>query len=369
MPTGTTQFRLKLRPSTAYNFTVFWGDNTSEIYNQTTSSIAANAGVTKTYSSAGTYSVRIYENGVGGFPGLYFNNADTEATNDAVKVLEVLQWGSVRMGDMSDAFNNCIKLSAIADNSSVSQLSSITNLNRAFRACPLLSSFPPLEMSSVQSLNNTWAFSILTNFPQISTRNVTDFRNAWFKCSALSAFSFIESDNGLLFSNTWTDCIRLSSFPKLNMLSATTVYATWQNCSSLSAFPPIDMPNATQLYGAWRSCKNLTSFPFISTQNVTDFSFAWFDCTGFNNTDFPVLNMRNMKYTNGIFQGGAGCFNGVTLSVNSYSQLLIDLAANNTNTNVVFDAGNSKFSTAALASRNVLVNSRFWTILDAGMEI
>jgi hypothetical protein len=365
MPTGTTQFRLKLRPSTAYNFTVDWGDLTSEVYNQVTPSTTANAGITKTYSSAGTYSIKIYENGSGGFPGLYFNNADADATNDSVKVLEVLQWGAVRMNDMSDAFNNCIKLSAVADNSSFSRLSSITNLNRAFRACPLLSAFPPLDMSSVQSLNNTWAYSILTDFPQVSTKNVTDFRNAWFKCSALSAFSFIETDNGTLFSNTWTDCIGLSSFPKINMLSANIVYSTWQNCSSLSAFPIIHMPNATQLYGAWRSCKNLTSFPHISTQNVTDFSYAWFDCTGLNGTNFPTLDMNKMKYTNGIYQGGAGCFGGVTLSTTSYSNLLIDLAAKNTNTNVVFDGGNSKYNTSATSARATLAG-RGWSITDGG---
>jgi hypothetical protein len=36
MATPTNQFRLKLAPSTDYDFTVYWGDGTSEIYNQKT---------------------------------------------------------------------------------------------------------------------------------------------------------------------------------------------------------------------------------------------------------------------------------------------------------------------------------------------
>lgn len=369
MATPNNQFRLKLKPSTPYNFTIFWGDGTSEIFNETTGATPALAGLTHTYpTNSEVYDIKIYQNGDFGFPALYFNNTDTETTNDSDKVMEVVQWGKVKMLDLGDAFNNCTRLSGIPIDSSFKTLSSATIFSNAFKNCFSLNVFPDISTASATTFLNAWAScSSLSSFDATQAQNVIDIRGAWSNCISLSTFPQIDVSNAELFTNTWYNCTALNVFPTLNMDSAITVYGTWQNCKSLTWFPPIDFPSATVLYGAWRGCSSLSAFPLIDTSECTDFSRAWMDCTGLNGTNFPTLNMRKMKYINSVYQGGALCFSGVTLSTTSYSDLLIDLAANNLNTNVVFDGGGSKYNASGATAKATLV-SRSWSITDGGPE-
>jgi len=369
MATPNNQFRLKLKPSTQYNFTVFWGDGTSEIFNSTTSPLVSGAGLTHTYpTSSQVYDIKIYQNGDFGFPSLNFNNTDTETTNDSDKVMEIVQWGNAKMLNLGDAFNNCTRLSGIAVDSPTKVLNSATIFSNAFRNCFSLRVFPNISTLSATTFLNTWAScSSLSSFELTTGPNVIDVRGAWADCISLSSFPQINVSNAQLFTNTWFNCTALNVFPTLNMGSAVTVYSTWQNCKSLTWFPPINFPSATVLFGAWRGCSSLTAFPLINTSNCTDFSRTWMDCTGLNGSNFPTLNMRNMKYTNSVYQGGALCFSGVTLSTTSYSNLLIDLAANNLNTNVVFSGGGSKYNPSGATARATL-GSRGWSITDGGPE-
>ena len=56
------------------------------------------------------------------------------------------------------------------------------------------------------------------------------------------------------------------------------------------------------------------------------------------------------------------------ISTTRYSQLLIDMNNFNTNTNVVFHGGNSKYNSSAIAARENLVNVKKWTITDSGLQ-
>ena len=74
----------------------------------------------------------------------------------------------------------------------------------------------------------------------------------------------------------------------------------------------------------------------------------------------PLLSMGNM--TNGL-----SAFTGVTLSTNSYSNLLINIDATNSSANVTFHGGNSKYNLSGNVARNALI-SNGWTITDGGAE-
>jgi len=74
------------------------------------------------------------------------------------------------------------------------------------------------------------------------------------------------------------------------------------------------------------------------------------------------LNLNKMK-------NGTNCFYGVTLPTVTYSSMLINLATNNPNNSVTFNAGNSKYNSTAVASRATLTASpRNWTISDGGLQ-
>ena len=223
MATSINEFRLKLAPSTFYNFSINWGDGTSEIFNQTTSSSEDLAGLTHTYVSPSAYEVSITENVSGGFSRIYFNGtSNTSLSNDDVKVTDIIQWGNPTWTSMIDAFEGCSNLSAISTDDETSALSGVSN-----------------------------------------------FSNAWNNCTSLTSFPLIDTSKGTIFNSAWNNCNKLKDFPAINTLSATSFESTWANCTSLSSFPLINFTKVTTPYFTWSGCTSLTSFPLIDTSNCT----------------------------------------------------------------------------------------------------
>ena len=85
-----------------YNYTVDWGDGTSD------SGITGD--ITHTYASSGTYNVSIG----GEFPRIYFNNPDGQLTADNEKIISITQWGNVIWSSMNLAFAGCTNLDMTA---------------------------------------------------------------------------------------------------------------------------------------------------------------------------------------------------------------------------------------------------------------
>jgi surface protein len=85
---NTSQIRLPLETGGSYNFIVQWGDGTSE-------TITASTQALHTYAAAGVYNVTI----TGTLVGWRVNNA-----GDRLKLLDVMQWGTVRLGNSGGYF-------------------------------------------------------------------------------------------------------------------------------------------------------------------------------------------------------------------------------------------------------------------------
>ena len=232
-----------------------------------------------------------------------------------------------------------------------------TDFSSAWEGCSGLTSFPLIDTGSARKLYSTWYdCSGLTSFPLINTAAVTDFRNAWYGCSSLPSFPAIDTGAGTDFSSAWSVCRNLTSFPLIDTSAGTIFKGTWGSCTSLTSFPLIDTSAGTDFSYGWTNCPGLTSFPLINTALGTLFDCAWRECTGL--TSFPTLDLRNM-------QSAVECFYGVSLSHDSYSQLLIALVAQNTRFGVTFHAGSSRYNSSAVSSRDTLTG-RSWTIIDGG---
>ena len=59
---------------------------------------------------------------------------------------------------------------------------------------------------------------------------------------------------------------------------------------------------------------------------------------------------------------------GVTLSTANYDALLAGWATQTVQQNVVFDGGNSQYSSTGETNRDILINTYNWTITDGGLE-
>jgi hypothetical protein len=65
---------------------------------------------------------------------------------------------------------------------------------------------------------------------------------------------------------------------------------------------------------------------------------------------------------------GERMFENNTIITSRYSTLLVDMENFNSNTNVSFHGGNSKYNAAGETARNLLIANKNWSFTDGGKE-
>ena len=146
-----------------------------------------------------------------------------------------------------------------------------------------------------------------------------------------------------------------------NFSGVTSASAAFRGCSGLTTFPILNLSNVTNFGFTWRDCTGLTSFPLINTSSGTAFNFTWEGCT--NLTTLAAGQGTNM----GAMTNGTSCFTGTPLSPESYSRLLVEIEAANSNNTVTFAGGGGIYNPmAASVARADLIADHTWTITDGG---
>ncbi len=358
---GDTTITLPLTSTGTYNFIVDWGDGNYDritSYNQPE--------ITHTYASGGTKTISIN----GTINGWSFNN-----TGDRLKITSIEQWGDLRLGNDGGYFHGCnnLILTGVTD---TLNLSGTTDLSNMFFNC--------ISLTTINNIEN-WNVS-----------NVTDM--------------------SLMFTNTINFNQPLSGWNVSNVTDMTGMFSGSYNFNQ-----PIGNWNVS---GVTNMNSMFDSTPFNqpisgwNVSNVTDmgwmFNFSQFnqpignwnvsgvtDMTGmFNfstfNQDISNWNVSNVMYMNNMFDNAfdfnqdlgnwnvsgvtnmINMFNGTSLSTANYDSILIGwtgwiggTATKSLKSNVYFDAGTTKYTcyTLAEAARNYLVNTKNWTVTDAGCEI
>ncbi|MCY3411539.1 MAG: DUF285 domain-containing protein [Candidatus Heimdallarchaeota archaeon] len=133
----TNEIFLPITSTGTYNFTVDWGDNTTSTITDANFTAASHE-----YAVEGEYLLIIN----GTIDGFCFADG-----GDKYKIMEIAQWGSLKLGNDGSYFHNCANLIITATDAP--DLSETTNLFRAFSGCYSLSS---------GSLNN-WNTSLVTS--------------------------------------------------------------------------------------------------------------------------------------------------------------------------------------------------------------
>lgn len=121
----------------------------------------------------------------------------------------------------------------------------------------------------------------------------------------------------------------------------------------------IDVSGVTYYRDTFNTCEDMTSFPLWDFSNATTLASVWEDCISL--VDIPAFDFTNIST-------GADIFDGCTLSTESYSNLLIAMAADCVNTGVSFDGGSSKYYGFALAAKTYLDVTRTWYMIDGGQD-
>ena len=109
---------------------------------------------------------------------------------------------------------------------------------------------------------------------------VADFSQAWRACPSLITFPPLDTSSGTNFSFAWYGCTYLSTFYTLDTSSGVDFSFSWAN-TNLSPFPPLDFSSAEYFIAAWQQCTNLTTFPagVFDNCSATNFQNAWSVCS------------------------------------------------------------------------------------------
>ncbi|TKJ20508.1 MAG: hypothetical protein CEE43_12585, partial [Promethearchaeota archaeon Loki_b32] len=172
---GSNQVHLPLQSSGTYNFMVDWGDESNEmitIWNQTA--------VTHTYASKGVYTINI----TGTIIGWRFNNG-----GDRLKILEIQQWGCLRLGNSGRYFYGCSNLELIATDNL--NLMGTANLYQTFANCGNLGNSGNMNgwnVSSVTDMSNMFegASSFNQSIGNWDVSSVTDMSYMFYYVSSFN---------------------------------------------------------------------------------------------------------------------------------------------------------------------------------------
>jgi len=271
------------------------------------------------YPVAGEYTISI----VGSFPQIYFDapasGIPTHKT-DARKITEIVQWGDQKWRSMENAFAGAENMTITA--SDKPDLSQVKNMYRMFWMASKLDQYiGDWDVSGVTNMSDMFGLAKIFNqdITGWDVRNVTDM-----------AYMFDEAE---MFNQD------ISVWNMSNVTNTSEMF--WGAKAFNQAIGKWDLGKVENMYNMFY---NAESFD----QDVSD----W--------------DVTKVKPSVTRYYGMEGMFQGANLSSANYDKLLISWSNQNVQRNIILSAPSVKYSAAAVAARNKLVNNFGWTIRDAG---
>jgi len=297
---ANNQIKLPLEYDGNYNFTVDWGDDTIDAitsWNQFE--------VTHTYASQGVYTINI----TGSLIGWRFNNG-----GDRLKLLEIKQWGNLRLGNSGRYFYGCSNLDITA--SDILDLTGTTTLRQAFKDCSTLDEVKGMnewDVSSVTDLGDMFRDASAFNQP-IGSWDVSSVTDMFCMFDGASAFNqpigswdvSSVTDMGCMFVYASTFNQNIGSWDVSNVTNMEWMfrYASTFN-QNIGNW---DVSSVTDMWGMFWSAyafnQNISNWDVSS---VTDMGDMFSDAEAFNQPigSWDVSSVTNMWY---MFYG-ASAFN------------------------------------------------------------
>jgi hypothetical protein len=284
-----------------YNFTVEWGDGTSNLITSGTQAERIH-----TYASAGVYDIKIS----GQLIGWSFNN-----TGDRLKLLNIKNWGKSVEYPNTNAYYGCQNMDFTAEdqpvfgttlqgffwrcnnltgNSSINNwdVSAVTNFSFMFAVARLVQDINNWNMSSALNLNNmfsfmsfnrdisSWNVSNVTNFTQMFQSNTAFNQNiGGWNVGNGSAFN-------IMFANATAFNQNIGSW-NIAKVSNITNFMAGKTPSTFSA------ENLDAIYNGW------SQLTFVGSGLTTTFGTAKYTASGQAGRDILTGAPNNWNITDG----------------------------------------------------------------------
>ncbi|MCX5748917.1 MAG: BspA family leucine-rich repeat surface protein [Candidatus Saganbacteria bacterium] len=404
------QITLPLYSGGTYNFTVNWGDGSSE-----TITAYDQPGVTHTYASTGVYTLEAS----GTIEGWSFYNV-----GDKLKITNISQWGPLRLGNgpSNDGghFDGTSNLKITATD--VLDLTGTTSMINAFASSGIdtVPSMNSWDVSNVNTMRGMFSGATLFNqdIGSWHVDNVTDMSSMFTSASSFNQ-NIVSWDVSKVTDMSNMFCGAASFNQNIGSWNVSSVESMLQMFASATSFngnigdwgtKTSKVANMSSMFQNEQLFnQNIGSWDVSS---VTDMNHMFFGAIQFNqnigNWDVSkVTNMNGMFYYATSFNGNignwgskvskvtdmqhmfdsdtsfnqnigswdvsivtnmSGMFNEVTLSTANYNNLLTGWAGLTLHNGVTFDGGNSKYNGGTPeAAHTVLTGTYGWTITDGGI--
>ncbi|KAB5491635.1 BspA family leucine-rich repeat surface protein [Flagellimonas hadalis] len=155
-----------------YNYTIYWGDGTSE-------QITTSDPISHIYASAGTHTVSI----VGVFPAIRYINGVTTSS----KLMSIEQWGTIAWRTMQNAFAYCINM--VYNATDTPDLSQVTSMSYMFlRAEAFNGAIGDWDTSNVTDMTGLFRRAIAFNqdIGNWDTSNVTSMSSVFLDANSFN---------------------------------------------------------------------------------------------------------------------------------------------------------------------------------------
>lgn len=273
------QIKLPLINSGNYNFIVDWGDGLTNIITAWN-----NPAVTHTYSTAGTYTIKIK----GTLIGWQFDNI-----GDRLKLLSISQWGKIGLGNKGSYFKGCSNLN-LSNVNDILCIEGTSNFSNIFSFCTSLTTVKNInhwDMSKVTNLAT--AFIMCINFDQdLSSWNVSSVTSFWGLFQFCSKFN----NGGNSNINNW------------NTESGNNFSYMFDGATNFHQ--PINSWNTSNVTNTMCMFSNANSFNHNignwDLSNVTSFDSMFKNAVSFNNGGNNSINNWNTSSVTSMI----GTFNG-----------------------------------------------------------
>ncbi len=316
--------------NTAYDFTVDWGDGTTETITGT------DPDPSHTYADAGIYTVEI----TGTFPRIFFNATGGGENPDpnAGRLQSIEQWGAIQWESMRRAFAGAENLTSNA--SDAPDVSGVTDMSGMFAgASSFNGDLGNWDVSGVTNMSvmfdgassfnqdlSSWEVSSVTEM-NVMFRDAEAFNQ---DISPWDVSSVTEMSGMFLRANAFNQDIG-----QWDVSNVTDMDAMFQNADSFN-----------QDLGRWE------------VSGVTDMQRMFFGATSFDQ-DLGEWDVSNVTNFNGFLKQ-------TELSPENYDALLTGWAALDLVDGLTFNAGSSQYTAAATAARQSIIDEENWTINDGG---
>ncbi|MEZ4810806.1 MAG: BspA family leucine-rich repeat surface protein [Allomuricauda sp.] len=373
------QITIPTFPGETYDYTVDWGDGTTDTN--------VTGDITHTYTAIGTYTVTI----TGIYPQSYFAISDN-IINDAEKLLTIEQWGTQQWTSMYSAFGGCKNLDVVA--SDAPDLSLVQNVGEMFRFCPSLQGTPAFgnwNLSNVLVTFNMFDGAVLFN-QDIGNWDVSNvinmvamFRNSQTFNQDIGGWNVGQvTSMGIMFAGA-------SSFDQniggWNVSKVTNMFSMFQQAVNFNQdISGWDVSSVTNMLGMFDAASSFNqSINSWNVSRVTNMFAMFADASSFNQPldnwdvsaveDMTNLFLRAVSFDQDLGNWDIGnvtnmidMFRDAGLSQTNYDNTLTGWAGlPSLQNNVQFHAGNSSYCNGEI-SRNKLLFDHGWTITDAGKE-